>query len=159
MQKFGILRLTFIVGVVAFCTLAQGIRAEDEARQTQEGKKMSRSEISWVFAVKVKQGAEEKLKAMIVEMSEQAEATEPGTIGYQWSISHDGSSGQVHEQYRDSEAALSHLASFNENFAARLMNLVEPTGMVVFGPASTALKKELEGANPVYMMPAGGFVR
>ncbi|MCP4315131.1 MAG: hypothetical protein GY789_03645 [Hyphomicrobiales bacterium] len=82
-----------------------------------------------------------------------------GTLGYQWSISDDGSHGQVHERYRDSEAALAHLASFNKNFAARLMELVNPAGMVVFGTPSAALKKELEGAGPVNMLPAGGFVR
>lgn len=120
---------------------------------------MSGSDISWVFSVTIKDGAVERLKAMIAEMADGARASESGTLGYEWSISDDGNSGQVHEHYRDSEAALAHLASFNENFAARLMELVDPTGMVVFGTPSAALKKELEGANPIYMQPAGGFVR
>ena len=52
-----------------------------------------------------------------------------------------------------------HLASFNENYADRLMAFVEPTGMTVYGSPSAALKKELEGAKPVYRAVLGGFAR
>lgn len=92
-------------------------------------------------------------------MSDQVKATEPDTLRYEWMISDDAKSGQVHERYRNSEAALSHLKSFNENFAKRLMALVDPTGMVVFGNPSAALKEELAGIGPVFMRQAGGFVR
>lgn len=120
---------------------------------------MNDTEISWVFSVTIKDGKEEDLKVLIGEMAKQAEATEPGTLQYRWMISDDGTSGQVHERYRNSEMALTHLASFNENFAERLMRLVDPTGMVVYGNPSMALKKELAGVGPVFMQRAGGFTR
>ncbi|MEX3007303.1 putative quinol monooxygenase [Hoeflea sp. TYP-13] len=152
-------RRALIFSLAACFTPVGGARAADEASVKKGDKTMSGSDVSWVFSVTIKDGAVEKLKAIIAEMADGAKASEPGTLGYEWSISDDGKNGQVHEHYRDSEAALTHLASFNENFAARLMELVEPTGMVVFGEPSAALKKELEGADPVYMQPAGGFVR
>ncbi len=118
---------------------------------------MDELEVSWIFEVAIKKGEVEKLKVLIKEMADQSEATEPGTLGYEWMISDDGKRGEVHETYRDSEAALTHLASFNENYADRLMALVEPTGMVVYGSPNDELKAQLAGADPVYMHLAGGF--
>jgi quinol monooxygenase YgiN len=92
-------------------------------------------------------------------MADGSKANEPGTLIYEWTISEDEKSAEVHERYADSDAALRHLASFNDNFADRLMALVEPTGMIVYGSPSAALKKQLEGAGPVYMNVIGGFAR
>jgi quinol monooxygenase YgiN len=120
---------------------------------------MSGSEVFWVFEVAIKEGEAENLKALIGEMSDRAETSEPATLHYEWMISEDRTSGQVYERYKDSEAALTHLASFNENFAERLMAMADPARMVVYGNASLALKQELAGVDPVYMQRAGGFVR
>jgi hypothetical protein len=92
-------------------------------------------------------------------MSGASEANEPETLIYQWTISDDQKTAQVHERYASSEAALRHLASFNTNFADRLMALVEPTGMTVYGSLSAALRQELAGIGPVYMQVIGGFAR
>lgn len=117
------------------------------------------SNVFWTFKVAIKDGELDKLKDLIREMSDGSKANEPGTLIYEWTISEDEKSGEVHERYADSDAALRHLASFNDNFADRLMVLVEPTGMTVYGSPSAALKKELEGAGPVYMDVIGGFAR
>jgi quinol monooxygenase YgiN len=117
------------------------------------------SNVFWTFKVNVKDGEVGKLKDLIAEMSNASEANEPGTLIYEWAISGDQKSAEVHERYADSDAALKHLASFNDNFADRLMALVQPAGMIVYGSPSAALKKKLEGADPVYMDVIGGFAR
>jgi quinol monooxygenase YgiN len=117
------------------------------------------SNVFWTFNVTIKGGEVAKLKDLIREMSDASEADEPGTLIYEWTISDDKKAAEVHERYADSDAALTHLASFNKNFADRLMALVEPTGMTVYGSPSAVLKKELAGANPVYMDVIGGFAR
>lgn len=150
---------TICVTLPACLALGQVAYAESGTEKAQKGDGMSGSDISWVFSVTVKEGAQDKLKALIGKMADQAKSSEPGTLGYEWSISDDGSHAQVHEHYRDSDAALTHLSSFNANFAGPLMELVTPTGMVVFGDPDAALKEAIEGAKPVYMKPAGGFVR
>ena len=120
---------------------------------------MSSTEVSWVFEASIKDGQIENLEALIKEMSDQAEATEPGTLSYEWLISDDRTSGQTREYYKDSQSALVHLASFNQNFAERLMTMIEPKGMIVYGTPSSALKNELAGADPVYMQRVDGFAR
>ena len=136
-------------------TCDRSLKAADVFR----GDDQMSGEISWVFEARIREGEAENLEALIGEMSDAAEATEPGTLRYAWMISEDGARGQVHERYRDSEAALAHLASFNEHFAERLMALIEPERMLVYGNPSAALKQELAGASPIYMHRAGGFER
>jgi quinol monooxygenase YgiN len=122
-------------------------------------KKNGASNVFWTFGVAIKDGTRDKLDALIREMADASRTNEPGTLIYEWTIGADGKSAEVHERYADSDAALRHLASFNENYADRLMALVTPTGMTVYGNPSAALRKELEGANPVYMAVIGGFAR
>jgi quinol monooxygenase YgiN len=117
------------------------------------------SNVFWTFKVTVKDGEVDKLKDLIREMSDGSKANEPGTLIYEWTISEDEKLAEVHERYADSDAALRHLASFNDIFADRLMALVEPAGMTVYGSPSAALKTKLAGANPVYMEVIGGFAR
>jgi len=117
------------------------------------------SNIFWMFSVAIKDGKLDELKGLIEEMSDASRTNEPETLIYQWTISDDEKTAEVHERYADSDAALGHLASFNENFAGRLMALVEPTGMTVYGSPSVALRKQLEGAEPVYRGVIGGFAR
>jgi quinol monooxygenase YgiN len=113
----------------------------------------------WTFESTVKDGELDKLKDLVREMAQKAEANEPGTLRFEWTVADDGKSAQVHERYADSEAALKHLASFNANFADRLMALVEPAGMTVYGDPSPELKDKLASADPVYMDVIGGFAR
>jgi len=117
------------------------------------------SQVSWVFAVAVKDGQAGALKALVGEMADVCQANEPETLIYEWTISEDLKTAEVHERYADSEAALRHLKSFNRDFADRLMTLVAPTGMIVCGSPSEKLKEVLTGAPPTYMKVIGGFVR
>jgi quinol monooxygenase YgiN len=117
------------------------------------------SSVSWVFRVSLREGRVEDLKDLVQEMSAANKAGEPETLAFEWTISEDQKTAEVRERYANSEAALRHLASFNQNFADRLMALVEPAGMTVYGNPSPALKKELAGSEPVYMHGIGGFAR
>lgn len=140
-------------------TDGQGAHREGLRLAANDGES-AMSNVFWTFKVTVKDGqADDRLRDLIREMSDASKANEPGTLIYEWAISADEKSAEVHERYVDSDAALRHLASFNENFADRLMALVEPTGMTVYGSPSAALKNELVGADPLYMDVIGGFAR
>lgn len=111
--------------------------ADDNRNVQREGihvaasKRDSAANVFWTFGVAIKNGKLGALKALIREMSDAAQASEPGTLIYEWTISGDEKSAEVHERYADSDAALRHLASFNAKFADRLMALVQPTGMTI----------------------------
>jgi quinol monooxygenase YgiN len=117
------------------------------------------SNVFWTFGVAIKDGKLEALKDLIREMSDASQANEPETLIYEWTIGDDEKTAEVHERYANSDAALRHLLTFGENFADRLMALVEPTGMTVYGSPSAVLRKQLEGADPVYRGVIGGFAR
>ncbi|WP_169054199.1 antibiotic biosynthesis monooxygenase [Nitratireductor sp. XY-223] len=115
--------------------------------------------VGWFIEAEIKEGQRDSLKELIVEMSDRSENNEPGTLVYEWSISEDGTTGHLYERYADSEAALTHLASFGENFADRFMPLVGTLRMSVYGAPSAALRKELAGMEPRFFERAGGFAR
>jgi hypothetical protein len=54
---------------------------------------------------------------------------------------------------------MTHLESFGANFAARFMEVVKPTRLVVYGTPGAKVKDALAGLSPVYMPPLGGFRR
>jgi len=149
----------------AITALLPRVRAEDIGTREKEGTHLAAdhykagSNVFWTFGVAIKDGKLGALKDLIKEMADASQAKEPETLIYEWTVSDDKKAAEVHERYADSDAALRHLASFNANFADRLMALVEPTGMTVYGSPSAALKKELAGAKPVYRAVIGGFAR
>ena len=78
---------------------------------------------------------------------------------YEWTISDDHQACHAYERYRDSAAVMTHLESFGANFAVRLMEVVKPARLVVYGTPSAQVKDGLAGLGPVYMAPLGGFRR
>jgi len=141
------------------CPARADVSNQRDGMHLAGGDDVATSNIFWTFGVAIRDGKLDALKGLIREMAEASQANEPETLIYQWTISDDEKTAEVHERYSGSDAALRHLASFNNNFADRLMALVEPTGMTVYGSPSVALRKQLEGAGPVYRGVIGGFAR
>src|SRR5260370_41349065 len=59
--------------------------------------------VSWVNELAVKEGKLETFRELMEEMVS-GTSGEPGTLAYQWYISHDGGTVHVFEIYADSEA-------------------------------------------------------
>lgn len=114
--------------------------------------------VHWVLDVAIKDGELANLMGLIADMAESAEA-EPGTLEYLWMISDDGSIGRLTERYVDSAATLTHLDSFNRNFAEQFETMVDPGRFVVFGDPGAEVKAAIAGFGPIYMQAAGGFSR
>lgn len=115
--------------------------------------------VSWIFELTLTKGTAVELKTLMAELVESAEKNEPGTLAYEWTIDSDDKICHIHEKYEDSAAASTHLNTFVEKFAARLMALGDATGFVVYGNPSEELKEMLKGFNGKYMTPIGGFTR
>ena len=112
--------------------------------------------ISWILQVAVKPGKLADFKTLMGEMVEST-GTEPGAVAYEWFVTDDGSQVHIYERYADSDAALAHFGSFGENFAERFFGAVDPTGIVVYGSPSDALRDGLAALGPSYLGPLGGF--
>lgn len=117
------------------------------------------TEVSWILEVSVQPGRERDFRPLMNEMVASTRAHEPGTLNYEWSTSGDGSACHIYERYVDSAAVMTHLATFDEKFAGRFLDLFKPTRFVVYGSPSQEVKDALADFNPLYMQPAGGFSR
>src|ERR1700693_1107897 len=64
-------------------------------------------------------------------------------LNYEWAISDDRQVCHLYERYQDSAAAIIHLESFGEHFAARMVEVVKLTRCFVYGTPSAQLKDAL----------------
>lgn len=115
--------------------------------------------IFWIFELTVKEGQLENLNRIMKEMVDATKENETGTLAYEWTISDDNSKCHIHERYVNSEATLVHLKTFIETYAARLMEIGDATGFVVYGNPDEETRKVLDGFAAIYMSPIGGFFR
>jgi quinol monooxygenase YgiN len=116
------------------------------------------SEIAWVFELDVKPGCKEQLETLVPEILEATKANEPGSIAYQF-FTGDGSAVCFYERYVDSDAALAHMATFGEKFAARFMEAVTPTRFTVLGSPSPQLMEAIAPIGALVHTPVDGFHR
>ena len=123
------------------------------------GGKTVNENIFWIFELAIKEGQLDNLKKLMTEMVESTKEKEIGTIAYEWTLSDDNKICHIHERYADSDAAVKHLATFMEKYAARLMETGDGTSFVVYGNPNVQAKEVLDGFSPVYMSPIGGFIR
>src|SRR5260370_42399784 len=82
--------------------------------------------VSWVNELAVKEGKLETFRELMEEMVS-GTSGEPGTLAYQWYISHDGGTVHVFEIYADSEAVGAHHVSkgvLMQNWGRGVMEVV-----------------------------------
>ena len=106
--------------------------------------------VSWDLQLKVREGKLDDLRSLMEEMVSATEGNEPGTLIYEWFFSAEHSTCHIYERYQDSAAAMTHLASFGAKFAERIMQLVEPTSLSVYGEPSDELRETLAPWGAVY---------
>jgi len=114
------------------------------------------AQVSWLLQLAVKTGRLDEFKAVLAEMIESTRA-ESGALSYEWSISDDGGTVHARETYADSGAVLTHLATFGEKFAQRLLGAADPTQFVVYGDPDDEVREALSAFGPSYMAALGGF--
>jgi quinol monooxygenase YgiN len=117
------------------------------------------AEVSWMLELDINLGREEDFRTVIAEMVASAKANEPGTLIYEASLSADGMRCHIYERYADSAAALTHLGTFGNKFAARFMDVFTPVHFIVYGSPDEAVRGAIAGLNPVYMESVSGFAR
>src|SRR5260370_35477693 len=90
----------------------------------------------------VKEGKLETFRELMEEMVS-GTSGEPGTLAYQWYISHDGGTVHVFEIYADSEAVVAHHVSkgfMMQNWARRVQGRVDSTRCAGYGDPNGAAR-------------------
>src|SRR5258707_8108655 len=115
--------------------------------------------VSWVNELAVKEGKLETFNQLMEEMVS-GTSNEPGTLAYEWYISHDGGTVHVVETYADSAAVVAHHVSEGfalQNWARRFMECVRVIPGVVFRDPDAAAPLNLDHLRATHQSPPGGF--
>jgi quinol monooxygenase YgiN len=113
-------------------------------------------QISWWVELIVRSGCLDQFETLTAEMVV-ATRTESGVLAYQRFISEDRQTVYVHERYKDSDAAVTHLVKFVATFGERYGRLIERKRFLVFGNPSDQLRAILDKYGATYHRPFGPF--
>lgn len=106
----------------------------------------------------VKQGRRSELDALVRDLFASAREEE-GTLRYELSLSDDGETCHLIEEYRDAQALAKHLGTFQAVFAARVMAVLEPKHVTVYGDLDDTTRAQLAMMRPRFMKPLAIFRR
>ena len=108
--------------------------------------------VHWIVEFDVKDGKLEELKSVMNDMVAATKANEPD-------ISGDEKHLHIYERYVNSAAVLTHMKTFGEKFAVRLLATADATRLVVYGNPNAEAKKVLDCFGARYFGQIGGFTR
>lgn len=114
---------------------------------------------AWMLEMRVRDGREDDVRALMKEMVDATQANEPGTLNYEWSFSADGRVCHLYERYADSDAAMVHCRTFGERFATRFLDVLEPTRFTFYGSPSAEVQAAAAPFAPALMRHAYGVTR
>ncbi len=103
-------------------------------------------------------GKMDEFKKLASELIDRVEAGEPGTLCYEWFLSHDESKGNVVQIYENSEAVMAHLKNITDLIEP--MHAIAPlTELMIFGNPSDALRQALEPVGALFFEYWNGVTR
>lgn len=117
--------------------------------------------VSWVNELAIKDGKFGTFKELMEEMVA-GTRREPGTVSYEWYISHDGETVHVVETYADSAAVVAHHVSEGfaiQNWARRFIDCADVTRVSAYGNPDASAREILDRLGASYYSSWGGFTR
>jgi quinol monooxygenase YgiN len=112
----------------------------------------------WVGAFKVKPKQFDDFRQVVAPLVA-ATKQEPGALAYEYNVSEDRSTIHILEDYRDSNAVVSHVQQTFAKYADRFTALAAVDSFVVYGTPQREAREILDGFRAVYMTPFDGFTR
>lgn len=120
---------------------------------------MSDTHVAWLLELSVKEGRDGDLAGLMADMVGGTERNEPGTLDYEWYVSDDGRRVHLFERYIHSQAAMTHIAAFNERYMKRFFGILEPKRLVMYGAPDEAVRDAMSKLTPEVLQQAAGFSR
>ena len=114
-------------------------------------------QIYWLLEVAIVPGQLDNFRAVARDLIAATEP-EPGTLGYEWALSDDGTLCHIYERYKNPDALVAHVQGFGA-FAERFMQACRPIRFHVYGTPTDEVKAALADLGPVYFSLLGGFSR
>ena len=123
-------------------------------------------DLFFVVELEVKPGQIDELRSVMEEMVGRTRTDEPGTVGYEWFLSADGTACHIYERYADEAGVLAHSATFPETLSRRAQAF-RPIQLTAYGTLTDAirekriepLRKAVLGISVILLEPLGGFTR
>ncbi len=119
---------------------------------------MKHNQIQFRAEFTIQEGKIEEYKKLVQEMSRVVEASEPGTIGYQFYLNKDETKCIVYETYANSDAVFAHNNGVaSQTILPKIFNVSRITKFEVYGNPGEELQKLLTSFNPETYHPFTGF--
>jgi len=106
----------------------------------------------------IKPGKLEEFKELACQFTAGTEADDPGTLGYEWFISPDGTECFLNEFYGSSEAFLDHFAKIGPKIGI-MLEISPLLEAVVLGDPSPEAREALSKLGAKFYAPHVGFCR
>ncbi|MEM7802629.1 MAG: antibiotic biosynthesis monooxygenase [Chloroflexota bacterium] len=116
---------------------------------------MSDENIIWIAEATIRDGKRAEFEGVMKDLVA-ATSKEEGALHYEWYISEDGKEVYIYERYKDLEAAITHLSTWEPN-ADRFIAAAEFNLLTVLSDLPPDLRERLSGLNTAYRVPFGGF--
>jgi quinol monooxygenase YgiN len=113
--------------------------------------------ICFIVQLAIQPGKLEDFKSVARELISTTQ-TDPNTLDYEWYLSADQTICHIFERYRDSDAVMFHLKTF-QSLAPNLLESCQITNFAIYGRPNAAVKAALADVKPAYFAPLGGFSR
>lgn len=117
------------------------------------------NEVSWILTSRLVTTQPKAFEDLMVEMAKAVQQTQGGTTAYVWYLSEDGHSSEIFASFENSDAAISHMTWFSNTYVKQFMEMLNPTGMTVYGKPTQELRNTLASLSPRYLQTVGGFAR
>jgi quinol monooxygenase YgiN len=115
--------------------------------------------VAWMFELAVREGREADFRALMGEMAAATERNEPGTLDYEWYVGDDGRRLHLFERYADADAAMIHIGTFGERYAARFFDVLVPERLTLYGAPDERVRGAMAQLAPAVLPRAAGFSR
>ena len=114
--------------------------------------------VSWAAEFPIKTGQLDSFKALVEEMVKSTR-NEPNTLAYEWFFDGDNNTCHAYERYAGSAATMTHLGTFGEKFAERLLSAVDVSRFMAYGAPNDDVKGVLGGFGSVFLGQLNGFAQ
>lgn len=114
--------------------------------------------VHWLMELAISEQQSVEFDILMKELIAEADR-EIGTMACELNFSDQGDICKLYLRFVDADAAMLHLAMFNEGFIERFLSICSVTGITILGFANDEVRCALKEFSPVVLSQRAGFAR